>query len=204
MSTPCGPKRHVYWVNSGGPGVARNTKCVRGYCERVTAQWIFSSSYFQDKVDNLLENYYAALESESCMDRSDVLMWRNMSPIQCQPPDTDHWPPRALLSPLWSGVCLFCKPGTHQQLYFRKLQPLPVHVSRKWESFSLNFDLLTWAISLFPQQLAICVIINKGCRPLTSYLPSLNNNFSKIGHVNHTLNCGPDSFLSYIKIKSEL
>ena len=38
--------------------------------------FIFSSSYFQDKVDNLLENYYAALESESCMDRSesDILM----------------------------------------------------------------------------------------------------------------------------------
>ena len=81
------------------------------------------------------------------------------------------------------------------ELYFRKLQPLPVHVSRKWESFSLNFDLLMWAISLFPQQLAICVIINKGSWPLTSYLPSLNNNFSKIGHVNHTLNCGPNSFL---------
>ena len=148
--------------------------------------YFFSSSYFQDKVDNLLENYYAALESESCMDRSDILMWRNMSPIQCQPPDTDQWPPSALLSPQQSGVCLFCKTGTHQQLYFRKLQPLPVHVSRKWESFSLNFDLLMWAISLFPQQLAICVIINKGCWPLTSYLPSLNINFSKIGHVNHT------------------
>ena len=52
--------------------MARNTKCVRGYCERVTAQCIFSPSYFQDKVNNLLENYYAALESESCMDRSDV------------------------------------------------------------------------------------------------------------------------------------
>ena len=98
MSTPCGPKRHVYWVNSGGPGVAQNTKCVRGYCERVTAQCIFSSSYFQDKVDNLLENYYAALESESCMDRSDVLMWRNMSPIQCQPPDTDQQEPFSVLS----------------------------------------------------------------------------------------------------------
>ena len=37
----------------------------------MTGECIFSSSYFQDKVDNLLENYYAALESESCMDRSD-------------------------------------------------------------------------------------------------------------------------------------
>ena len=27
------------------------------------------NSYFQAKVDTLLENYYLALESESCMDR---------------------------------------------------------------------------------------------------------------------------------------
>ena len=185
MSTLCGPKRHVYWVNSGcGPGVAQNTKCVRGYCEwRLNVHFYFLIELFSGQGGQLAREL---LRGPGERELHGQVWYSDVTQHVPYPVSAPWYWPMTTKCPQQSGVCLFCKTGTHQQLYFRKLQPLPVHVSRKWESFSLNFDLLMWAISLFPKQLAICVIINKGCWPLTSYLPSLNNNFSKIGHVNHT------------------
>ena len=59
----------------------------------------------------MLENYYAALESESCMDRSD----ETLSSVRLLILTT---------CAALSSVCLFARlqeTWTHQQMYFRKL-----------------------------------------------------------------------------------